>query len=349
VAAREVQLPWVIQARLAWRELTTPQVPLGEFLRVVPVLVTTPPPPSDTEWLEASAAHAKALEAPPPHAGAATSKAHSKAASHPVAPPPSPPASLAPPPAATSPPASLAPSSTSLPQETPPAKALPPASLTPARATTTSPPPKSPPPKELIAPVSPVVLVADLDLLESAGAMSGPLHGVGAVAYSEAFSESISVAATPMPPPSEPSSQVESQGAQAAPTSGPLKSRLRAIFESIDIDGSGAISRKELAAKLRADGELEALLGVADATTIPQVMRVMRMLDQTKELDADGDSYVSYDEFEAAAFADREAAAKAAAEKVAKAAAAAAQASAVAAVVQERDGNGYQEGASVSA
>ena len=102
-----------------------------------------------------------------------------------------------------------------------------------------------------------------------------------------------------------------------------LRRRVRALFDSMDTDGSGTISRKELAAKLRADGELEALLGIADATSSPQVMRVMRMLDQTKELDADGDQYVTYDEFERAALADREAAAKAAAEKAAAAATAA--------------------------
>ena len=113
------------------------------------------------------------------------------------------------------------------------------------------------------------------------------------------------------------------------------KAKIRGLFESIDTDVSGSISRKELAAKLRADGELEALLGVADATSIPQVVRVMRLLDHTKELDADGDQYITYDEFEGAALADREAAAKAAADKAAAARAVADEAAAALAATKK--------------
>jgi len=81
------------------------------------------------------------------------------------------------------------------------------------------------------------------------------------------------------------------------------KAQIRAVFSSTDTDGDGTISRKELAAKLKADGEIEAILGIADATTIPQVVRAMRMLDQSGELDPDGDSQITYAEFEAAALA----------------------------------------------
>ena len=98
-----------------------------------------------------------------------------------------------------------------------------------------------------------------------------------------------------------------------------LKSRVDALFESMDTDGSGEISRKELAAKLRADGELEALLGVADATTIPQVVRVVRMLEQTGEIDRDRDSFITCEELETGLLADRAAAANAAADRAAAA------------------------------
>ena len=117
-----------------------------------------------------------------------------------------------------------------------------------------------------------------------------------------------------------------SEGAYATTTAGPLeahlaatKARIHALFESMDTDGSGQISRKELAAKLRADGEFEALLGIADATSIPQVVRVMRMLEETGELDQDGDAHITREEFESGLLADRSGAANAAAERAAAA------------------------------
>ena len=102
----------------------------------------------------------------------------------------------------------------------------------------------------------------------------------------------------------------------AAEDADAMKARIHALFDSIDTDGSFQISRKELAAKLRADGELEALLGFAD-TSIPQVVRVMRMLEDTGEIDQDVNSHITRDEFETVLLADRAEAAKEAAERAA--------------------------------
>ena len=110
-----------------------------------------------------------------------------------------------------------------------------------------------------------------------------------------------------------------------------LKSRVDALFESMDTDGSGEISRKELAAKLRADGQIESLLGIADASTVPEVVHVMRILDQMGT-DQDGDTYITREELQtmhsyitpkitreelvAGLLADREVAVRLAAERV---------------------------------
>ena len=110
-----------------------------------------------------------------------------------------------------------------------------------------------------------------------------------------------------------------------------LKARVDALFESMDTDGSGEISRKELAAKLRADGQIESLLGIADASTVPEVVHVMRILDQMGT-DQDGDTYITREELQtmhsyitpkitreelvAGLLADREVAVQLAAERV---------------------------------
>ena len=110
-----------------------------------------------------------------------------------------------------------------------------------------------------------------------------------------------------------------------------LKSRVDALFDSMDTDGSGEISRKELAAKLRADGQIESLLGIADASTVPEVVHVMRILDQMGT-DQDGDTYITREELQtmhsyitpkitreelvAGLLADREVAVQLAAERV---------------------------------
>ena len=71
-----------------------------------------------------------------------------------------------------------------------------------------------------------------------------------------------------------------------------LKVRVDALFESMAKDGSGEISRKELAAKLRADCQIESLLGIADASTNPAVLLVKRILDE------DGDTYITPQELQ---------------------------------------------------
>jgi hypothetical protein len=76
--------------------------------------------------------------------------------------------------------------------------------------------------------------------------------------------------------------------------------QVQAIFHEIDKDGSGTIDRKELGTALKADGELEALLGEADAKGIRDVVALLRKLEEGKVLDADGDSKITLDEFERA-------------------------------------------------
>ena len=55
-----------------------------------------------------------------------------------------------------------------------------------------------------------------------------------------------------------------------------LEEAARAVFDSIDTDGSGSVTRVELAAKLKADGELEALLGKKDTAGASGLMMAMR-------------------------------------------------------------------------
>jgi hypothetical protein len=77
-----------------------------------------------------------------------------------------------------------------------------------------------------------------------------------------------------------------------------LKARVYALFESKATDGSGEISRKELATKLRAGGQIESLLGIADGSTIPEVLHVMRILKKM-ETDQYGDTTISPQELQA--------------------------------------------------
>ena len=62
-------------------------------------------------------------------------------------------------------------------------------------------------------------------------------------------------------------------------------------------DGSGKITRKELAAKLRADGQIESLLGLADASTIPEVLLVKRILDKMGT-EKNGETYITPEELQ---------------------------------------------------
>jgi len=77
-----------------------------------------------------------------------------------------------------------------------------------------------------------------------------------------------------------------------------LKARIYALFESMATDGSGKISRKELATKLRADGQIKSLLGIADGSTNPAVLLVKRILEKM-ETDKYGDTTISPQELQA--------------------------------------------------
>ena len=77
-----------------------------------------------------------------------------------------------------------------------------------------------------------------------------------------------------------------------------LKARVYALFEPKATDDSGEISRKELATKLRAGGQIESLLGIADGSTIPEVLHVMRILKKM-ETDQYGKTTISPQELQA--------------------------------------------------
>ena len=66
-----------------------------------------------------------------------------------------------------------------------------------------------------------------------------------------------------------------------------VETRLRQLFTDIDADGNGTVSREELAAKLRADTEIEELL--ADAGNGSHYV--------FEQLDTDGDGIIDVDEF----------------------------------------------------
>ena len=68
------------------------------------------------------------------------------------------------------------------------------------------------------------------------------------------------------------------------------------LFESVDKGGSGFISRKELAAKVNAAGELEALMDVADALDLRAAFKT---LQQLHPLALESDGTLSREEFDA--------------------------------------------------
>ena len=70
---------------------------------------------------------------------------------------------------------------------------------------------------------------------------------------------------------------------------------VKKLFESIDTDGSGTLSRKELANKLKKDDELETLLGLKGAKRIGK--HFMRIQKELEGLDGDGDANLTFDEF----------------------------------------------------
>ena len=65
--------------------------------------------------------------------------------------------------------------------------------------------------------------------------------------------------------------------------------------ERLGGDGSGTISRKELAAKLKADDELEKLLGLKGAKRIGK--HFLRVQKELEALDTDGDAKITFKEF----------------------------------------------------
>ena len=67
------------------------------------------------------------------------------------------------------------------------------------------------------------------------------------------------------------------------------------LFDSMDTDGSGTISRKELAAKLKADDDLEKLLGLKGAKRIGK--HFIRVQKELEALDTDGDAKITFKEF----------------------------------------------------
>jgi len=73
--------------------------------------------------------------------------------------------------------------------------------------------------------------------------------------------------------------------------------RIRMIFNGMDRDGSGNVDRTELAAKLKADAELEDLLGYADVSGI-RVYTSFLYVHKAFEFDSDNNKELSRDEFE---------------------------------------------------
>lgn len=78
--------------------------------------------------------------------------------------------------------------------------------------------------------------------------------------------------------------------ADADASSSELRQYLKNMFESMDVDASGELSKAELQAKLSADTELQALLEKAGGDGSHFVL---------EQLDLDGDGMVSWQEFEA--------------------------------------------------
>lgn len=67
------------------------------------------------------------------------------------------------------------------------------------------------------------------------------------------------------------------------------------LFQELDRNGDGRVSYYELQLKMSRDGELEKLLGLKDAKNRGQLM--YRVNEVQKRLDANGDGYVSKEEF----------------------------------------------------
>ena len=94
--------------------------------------------------------------------------------------------------------------------------------------------------------------------------------------------------------------EVQAEGLRAVADA---TSRVRVIFDMMNTDGSGSIDRKELGTALKADGELEALLGQAESKGFREVVALVRKLEETGRLPgptSDGTSKITFIEYERA-------------------------------------------------
>jgi hypothetical protein len=82
-----------------------------------------------------------------------------------------------------------------------------------------------------------------------------------------------------------------------------LSSRAKVLFDEMDASGSGRVSKQELFTKLKADAEVESLLGMEDVSG-KGMMGAVKMESVLKKIDTDGDGSISWLEFEAAAKAE---------------------------------------------
>ena len=119
-----------------------------------------------------------------------------------------------------------------------------------------------------------------------------------AAAEKAALEKAAATAAAATAPKSPAEVQAEGLRAVADATS-----RVRAIFDMMNTDGSGSIDRKELAAKLKADRELEELLELAEFKGFQEVVALVRKLEETGRLPgptSDGTSKITFIEYERA-------------------------------------------------
>merc|ERR1719265_1836061 len=80
--------------------------------------------------------------------------------------------------------------------------------------------------------------------------------------------------------------------------------RMHKIFKEIDSDNSKTICRKEIRDKVKADGELEALLGLDDVAKMSSMKSSATSWESIfGDADADGDKELSFDEFKKLLFA----------------------------------------------
>ena len=88
----------------------------------------------------------------------------------------------------------------------------------------------------------------------------------------------------------EPGDQDDLEGMLEDDGNSELRAYLKSVFESMDQDGNGELSKSELSTKLQQDTELQGLLEKAGGDGKHYVL---------EQLDLDGDGTVSWQEFEA--------------------------------------------------